>query len=65
MNEMGTFERGHFEPGDLGSEEILKSSFWEEQGFPEAVCVSDCSSDVVVSQILEGIELVDRLDENL
>jgi hypothetical protein len=49
----------------LGSEEILKSSFWEEQRFPQPICVSDCSSDVIVGEVLEGIKLVDGLDENL
>jgi hypothetical protein len=49
----------------LGSEEILKSSFWEEQRFPQPICVSDCSSDVIVGKVLEGIKFVDGLDENL
>ncbi len=49
----------------MGSEEILKSSFWEEQRFPQPICVSDCSSDVIVGEVLEGIKLVDGLDENL
>jgi hypothetical protein len=49
----------------LGSEEILKSSFREEQRFPQPICVSDCSSDVIVCEVLKGIKLVDGLDENL
>ena len=49
----------------MGSEEILESSFWEEQRFPQPICVSDCSSDVIVGEVLEGIKLVDGLDENL